>query len=182
MNKNLTEEIVKHIMANFLIIPSEHINQETNQPLISKEYLLNEKLTFEVDDVKIINKTYGCQLAIGEQDIKILLGNCTVEKEVPEFCLIVQLKGAPFYGMYLCYTDLLEEKSDAEIMLGCSLDGKSWMECNTYLQATFLAGMEQIKDTGLTWEKCIDYKDQQNALLSFLVYHSEIYGENENEG
>lgn len=62
-------------------------------------------------------------------------------------------------------------------MLAVSLDGKNWMQCNSYLQGTFLAAMEQLRDMHLSWSKCSDYNDLYKSALSFLQFHSTHYGE-----
>lgn len=173
MNLALREQIVKHIMAGLAVIPSSHISLNKSKSLMSQEFLLSDKLTFEVDDALIKNRIWGCQISSEQQEIKILLGDCSQEKNVSEYCLVIQLKDAPSYGMYLVCNDNV----DSEPLLACSINGKDWLECNTYLQATFLAGMEQIKELGLNWNKCKDYKEQYEMMISFIQFHSEIYEE-----
>lgn len=181
MNLNLRAEIVKHIFANFGVIPSNHVSEKT-QSLISKDYLLSEKLSFEDDDNIISeNKIWGCQLSADIQEIKILLADCTQEENAPEYCLLVQLKNAPAYGIYLTFNESFGPQTDSACMIAYSLDLKLWMECSTFLQATFLSGMEQIRETGFAWSKVINYQPQYQALISFIKYHSSIY-EAEHEG
>jgi hypothetical protein len=175
MNPILREEIVRHVFSNLGVIPSKFINQDKSKSLMSKEYLLNEHLLFEDESGDVIeNKVWGCQMSAESQEIKVILGDCTQDSRVPEFCLLVQLKDAPAYGLYLLYDGLVDEPLDSECMLAYSLDSKGWLECNTYLQATFLAGMEQIKDVGFGWSKCTNYQSQYQALLSFIRFHSSI--------
>jgi hypothetical protein len=35
--------------------------------------------------------------------------------------------------------------------------------------------MEQIRDIGLTWSKCTNYKDQYDLMISFIDFHSTVY-------
>lgn len=176
MNRVLTETIVRHVMANLAVIPSSFINLDKSKSIMSKEFLLPEKIVFEGEDgSKTQNKIWGCQISVEKQELKMLLGDCTQDKDLPEFSLVVQLKGAPAYGLYLVYNDLVGNQIDSEALISCTLDGKAWMECQTYLQATFLAGMEQMKDIGLGWNKCTDYKEQYDMLLSFIQFHSTVY-------
>jgi hypothetical protein len=173
MNYALMHEIIKHIFANLAIIPSKFIDLNNTISLRDKKFLLHEKLTFEAEDgQEIKNKVWGCQLSAEQQELKILLGDCTHDSSVSEYCLVVQLKNSPAYGLYLRFNDLGE--SD-EPLIACTLDGKSWMQCNTYLQATFLAGMENLKDLGLSWNKCHDYKDQFELMLSFIEFYDQFY-------
>jgi hypothetical protein len=62
-------------------------------------------------------------------------------------------------------------------MIAVTMNGKEWMECGTFLQATFLAGMEQIREVGLAWNKCANYKEQFDMLLAFINFHHNTYGD-----
>lgn len=174
MNKILLENIVKHILANLAIIPSSHVNLSATKSLKSKEFLFTEKLPFIMEDGLQVNRSvWGCQLSVEQQEIKILLADCSIEQDIPEYALLVQLKDNPYYGVYLVHSD----EVDSEPMIGCSLNGKDWMECQTYLQATFLAAMEQTRDIGFTWNKCTNYKVHLESLLSFIKFHHSVYEE-----
>lgn len=172
MNRNLLEQIVKHVFANLAIIPSEHVNLNTTKSLKGKEFLLTERMPFVMDDGLQINRhVWGCQLSVEQQEIKMLLADCSLEEDIPEYALLVQLKDNPYYGVYLVCSDEI----NSEPMIGCSLNGKDWMECQTYLQATFLAAMEQTRDIGFTWNKCSNYKTHFESLLSFIKFHHSTY-------
>jgi hypothetical protein len=180
MNPNLRSEIVKHIFANFGVIPADYVSEKTRS-LIGKDYLLPEKLSFENEDSTIENKIWGCQLSSDIQEIKILLADCTQEENSPEYCLLVQLKNAPAYGVYLVFNESFGSQINSACMIAYSVDFTSWMECSTFLQATFLGGMEQVRETGFTWNKVTNYQPQYKSLVSFIKYHSSIY-EAEHEG
>lgn len=172
MNRLLMENIVKHVLANLAVIPSSFVNVDKTKSLMTKEFLLHDKIPFENEGSELIeNRIWGCQISAEEQELKLLLGDCTQEKNLPEYCLIVQLKNAPAYGVYLVYSDEVAN----EPLIACTLNGQDWLECQTYLQATFLAGMEQIRDIGLTWHKCNDYKEQFNMMMSFIKFHNIVY-------
>jgi hypothetical protein len=175
MNRILMEDIVRHILSNLAIIPSSFVDPDKTKSLMSKDYLLPEKISFEAESEVIKNKVWGCQISVEQQELKFLLGDCTQEKNIPEYCLVVKLKDAPAYGMYLVYNDLVGGQVDSEPLIACTLNGKEWMECQTYLQATFLAGMEQVRDVGLGWSKCTDYKENYELLLSFIQFHNTVY-------
>lgn len=180
MNPNLRAEIVKHIFANFGVIPADYVSEKTHS-LAGKEYLLPEKLSFEGDDDILENKIWGCQLSADVQEIKILLADCAQEESSPEYCLLVQLKNAPAYGIYLTFNESFGNQIGSACMIAYSLDSKLWMECSTFLQATFLSGMEQVRETGFAWNKITNYQSQYQTLISFIKYHSSIY-EAEHEG
>lgn len=177
MNRSLTEEIAYHILANLRILPSTFVAPSNTQRLVDKQFLLSEKLSFEEDKQVTSRNVYGCQILVTDnKEFKMLLGDCTIDDDLPEYCLIVQLKDAPVFGLYLAFTRLLEDPPDSEAMIAVSPDKKNWMPCSTYLQATFLAGMEQIKDLGFGWSKCSNYQELYEQLLSFIKFHSKFYG------
>lgn len=165
MNQILLKEIIKHVFANLGIIPCSFIDPKS---LISEEYLLSEKIKFETNDGNLLNNNiWGCQVSAGSQEIKILLGDCSQSEK--EYCLLIQLTDSPAYGLYLTSDEI------DEFMLACNFKEENWMQCGTYLQATFLAGMEQMKDIGLSWSKCQNYQSQFKLMLSFIKFHSNIF-------
>lgn len=172
MNVELLTHIVKHVFSGFAVLPSEFINMDRSKSLMSPEYLLPEKLHFEVDEFhQEHGKVWGCQLTFMKQDVKILLGDCTIHGDGgpwDAFAMLVYIKDMPLYGLYY---DTYED----EPMLACTVDKKAWMECTTYLQATFLAGMEQLRDVGMAWSPCANYQEQFQQLSSFIKYHSATY-------
>lgn len=174
MNQALLKEIVSHVFATFAVIPSDFVNQQSTQSLMSPEYLLDDQVSFIVDNTTVKNKVWGCQMDVTQHQIKVLLADCDVAKDVPEFAMIVQPKDLPMYGLYLvCWedSDPGETIKDYEPMLATSLDqGKNWMPLNTSLQATFLAGMEQARELNMTWTKIQDHKPTYQAMLSFLRF------------
>ena len=173
MNKYLREEIVKHIFANLGVVSSSFVNLKLSKSLNSDEFVLKHTLTFEDDNGQSVrNKVWGCQISADVQEIKILLGDCSQYENVPEYAVIVQLKNAPAYGVYL----ICNPEVDAEALIACTLNFKDWMECNTYLQSTFLAGMEQMRDLGLAWNKCTDCDSQFKLLQDFIKFHSKVWG------
>lgn len=178
MNKVLTEQIIKHIFYNLAILSSSTINLDKTKSLMSKDFLILEKVPFETNIPNINNNIWACQVYTDKHEIKFLLGDCRQEKNVSEFCLLVELKDAPIYGLYLVEN---KDNISSDPLIACSMDGIDWMECKTFLQATFLAGMEQIRELGLTWKKCPDYQAQYNSMITFIKFYNAIY-ERPNEG
>jgi hypothetical protein len=164
MNTILTQEIIKHIFFNLGITNNNNVSLKNNN------YLLNEKLSFIIDNGKIVNNNiWGCQFDINQQTLKILLGDSSLYKKELEYCAIIHLSGSPTYGLYL---SLNNEFDDA--MIAYSLNGNEWLQCNTYLQATFLAAMEQIKDVFITQQPLLNFKEEYQSMLNFVKYHSEV--------
>lgn len=176
MNQQLTEHIAHHVLANLGALPASFINKETTKSLIDKQFILPEKITFEVDGQTVKKNIFGCQVTIADgKDFKMLIADCTQENELPEYCLLVNLKDSPCYGVYFVFTGLVEEPIDSEVLIAVSTDRQHWMPCSTYLQATFLAGMEQIRDIPMGWGKCSNYQEQYQQLLSFIKFHHSYY-------
>jgi hypothetical protein len=173
MNHILLEEIIKHIYASLAIIPGDFIDLDKTKSLRSKEFLLNEHISFDVDDKIIDNNVWACQISADNNELKMILADCSQDKDISEFALVVQLKNAPAYGLYLIYNS----EVNSEALLACTINNSDWLECNTYLQATFLAAMERLKDTYLNWNKCTNYKDHFNLLQSFIKYHDSVFEE-----
>jgi len=166
MNNLLLEQIIKHIFANFVIIPSDFVNLDKTKSLLIKDYLLDKKICFKEDDIIVNNNIWGCQISSGEQFLKILVANCSINKSIPEYCMLINLEKRPIYGMYLVCSD----KSNPN--LSCSLNGSEWITCNTFLQGTFLAGMENIKELNFNWNKCSNYDEEYKMIKSYITYYN----------
>jgi hypothetical protein len=177
MNQKLTEQIVIHILSNLGVLPSTFIDQDKTKSVMDKKFLLPEKLTFETADGDILRKNiYGCQISVTDtKEFKMLLADCTQEKDVPEYGLVIQLKGAPAFGVYLIFNQLIPQDLPDEALIGVNTDKTHWIPCSTYLQATFLAGMEQLRDLGFGWKKCASYQELHSQLLSFIKFHNNFF-------
>jgi hypothetical protein len=178
MNHKLTEQIAYHILAHLGVLPATFVNHEFTKSIIDKQYLLSEKISLENENGEVFRKNiYGCQTRVAEsKEFKMLLADCTETKEWPEFCLLVQLKDAPTFGIYLLYSGQSQEEVDSEALIAVSPDKEHWMPCSTYLQATFLAGMEQVRDSGFAWNKATEYQELYKQLLTFIKFHHGFYG------
>lgn len=174
MNKKLSEEIIKHILSNFLIITSDFINPNDYKSLLHKDFLLKEKLIFTLDEPNSSRKNniWGCKLNFLQQEVVILLGDCSQDSEIIEYSVIISIPNSPTYGLYIILNHV-----DSKPLITCTLDNKSWITCNTFLQATFLAGMEQLKDTSFNCSKISSYEEQYKLLLSLINYHNSLYEE-----
>lgn len=178
MNRKLAEQIAYHILSNLGVLPSDFVNKEVTKPIMDKQFLLAEKISFEDDDGATIRKNiYGCQVSVSDnKELKMMLADCTQDKEFPEYCLLVQLKDAPIFGLYVIVTQFAKEQIDPEVLIAVSTDNNYWMPCSTYLQATYLAGMEQIRDVGFGWTKITNYEKMHQQLLSFVKFHHNLFG------
>lgn len=166
MNQDLLEQIVLHIFSQFAIIPSDFVDSTKTKSLRSKEYQLDDKLDFELENNYVVqNKIWGCQLKVSNQLMSVVLGNCTLEKTEPEFALVFSCQDAPTYGLYL---------SPGSSVIGYSMNNTDWLQSTTYLQATFLAAMEQIRELGMKWDKPSNEKALITTLKSFIEFKNSI--------
>lgn len=181
MNKLLLETICRHIYEGFLLIPSGMVDPDYSKGLLGKEFLLKKSLKFDYTDGVLpesaFKSVWGCQMSVQNTTIKVLCGDCSVDSN-KEYALIVHHSGSPIYGVYSAFNkDLLVEQ---EALIAVSTDGEGWLECNTFLQASFLAAIEQMKELGLAWNKCEDFNKEFNALRSFIYFHDGLL-EKQNE-
>lgn len=170
MNRHLTEAMVEHIYESFSIMPSDFINLNS-RPLINAAYLLTNKLRFEMDGQLVQHSVWGCQVNVGGKDFKVLLGDCSDNTHA--FAMVVCGKDLPTWGLYLRF-----DEEAKEAMIGCSVandKNNSWLEASTFLQASFLAGMEQLRDSGLPWVQLTEHKEEFQRLLSFIKFHTATY-------
>ncbi len=176
MNQKLTEEIAYHILSNMGIFPADFVNKDFTKSILDKQFLLPEKISFENDSGVFSKNVYGCQISLANsKDFKVLLADCAQEKDIPEYCLFVQLKDSPAFGVYFIL-DRLSEPPVSEALIAVNTDKKFWIPCTMYLQGTFLAGMEQLRDLGYGWTKCTEYKSHYEQLLSFIKFHDSFFG------
>ena len=174
MNKKLTEQIAFHIFSKFGIMKADFIDNTKTGSLTDDYYLLPETISFKLDDGNLItNKVFGCQMTLSKtNEFKILLADCSKEKSILEYCLFVQPKNVPAYAIYA-----ILNSNNHEVLIGVSSSKDHWMPCNTYLQALFLAGMENIKDISLNWTTCISYTEEYKQMVSFIQFHDQFFEE-----
>lgn len=178
MNKQLTQQIIIHIFTGLGLLSK--LGEQFNS-LRSKDYLLSEKLTFVDEDGEVKKNIWGVQSFLENESFKILVTDCTTNTQTLDYAMIVHLKNNPTYGLYLNLDK--DDFSKSNSLISVSLDGKSWAQCNVYLQATFLAAMESVKDFSLNWKKSQNHKEEYDSLVSFVKHYDNIFQENEvNEG
>jgi hypothetical protein len=157
MPKNLTKEIVKYIFSQLGI--TNPINNKFFKSLLDNDFILSEKISFEIDNKIVKKNIWGCQLTCSDQAFKMLVTDCS--QDTKEYYLISQLKDCPAYG--------LSFNEDGNYTITYYMNS-IWLPCNIYMQATFLAGMEQLKNISITFDKCTEYQEQYNLLLEFINY------------
>jgi hypothetical protein len=160
---SLAQEIVKHIFTKLGVGNELH---RAYTSIIDSNFLLDRKLCLINDeDEEINNNMWSCKLTVEEKDFRLLLADCSALND-KEYALIISLQGSPEYG---CYFSMTDSESSA---IGCLLNG-FWIPATVYMQATFLAGMEQIKDLSMPWQFNDKTDDLYEKLVEFIKHHDE---------
>lgn len=175
MNIELTNKIAQHILSGLCVLDADYVNHKDCRSLTDEQYLLPEKMSFAIDEDLINNNVYGCQMTFGGKIFKMILADCSTEKNCQEYCLFSQLQDAPAYGIFF---DTQEKENT---LIAVNSTKKFWMPCTIFLQATFLAGMEQIKDIAYGWNQCTKYSEEYKQLQSFISFHDEYCNETDIE-
>lgn len=171
MSAELTEQIIRHVYycLGVKLPGKDSLVYSISQP----EYLIPQKITY--DDGQT-GDVWGIKFDIADNELSILLADCT-QDNVPEFALLVNLKDTPAYGAYLIYKEYSAEEMDSAPLIACSVMPESWTECSTYLQATFLMGMEKIREINAPINALSDSEEMYKNLLSFIRFYQERFDE-----
>lgn len=178
MNQELTNQIIRHVYNCLGVkLPNKKSNIHS---IMQPEYLIENKISFE-DGVK--NNIWGIEFEFSKSEnfyFQILLADLS-QDNVPEYALLVCTKDSPSYGCYLTYQEYCLNKNEEadRSMIACNLQNGSWAECSVYLQASFLCGMEKIREVGSSFKK-IKNEKLYTQLISFIEYYQNIM-EKENE-
>lgn len=166
MNPLLTKEICRHTLVNLGVISHSEIHISSSEHLNSRKYALPETVEFQLENEDSLQCiVWGCMAKLNEFEIKILLVDCSIDKE-EEYCLLVQIKGNPIYGFFFSHESHIN-------MIAYNSDS-GWIKCTPVMEGAFLCGMESLKDQPLVYEKCTDYEELYKLTLSFIKYHSKI--------
>ncbi len=174
MNPTLRLEIIKHIYSKLMIIPSTFINFDQTKSLLSKDFILEQKISFEGNDGNNYEyNVYGATLQIDKHEIHVLALN-----ENEEYTVLIKFPNTERYGLYAIieqdFTYQQYLSLAAHSIISVSLNSKDWMECNTEIQSNLLSSLEKLKNFNVTWKKC-ENKECFNDLLSFIDFRDEYY-------
>jgi len=168
MNPELTKQIIRHIY-NCLGVKLPGIDM-ANYSIMQPEFILPYKISFEDGEQ---NDIWGVQLDMDHEMIKIVLADCS-QDGVPEYALLVAVRDAPSYAAYLCYNEFGQDE-DIKPMIACSLQQGSWAECSVFLQATFLSGMEKLREINTKFENLKEPEEPYKYLINFINFYQETF-------
>jgi hypothetical protein len=170
MNNELTNAIAKHLFTGLGIyggVPVSLRHQlfwTDHQIAFDDEKGEAKMATVWAGETKIENKKFS------------FIYTSLVMKDFPmEDFLVVKLDDNPGYGCYASAELVvnqfqLNEFNIQDGFIAVQLKSQSWIPANIYLQATFLAGMEQLKDLASRYEKSSKMEEMFGLLKDFITY------------
>jgi hypothetical protein len=176
MNNELTNAIVKHLFTGL------GIYGEVPVSLRHQLFLTDQQIAFddENDEAKMAPVWAG-ETKIENKKFSFIYTSLVMKDFPTEDFLVVKLDDNPGYGCYAALVDLndlaggFENKLDVQDgFIAVQLKSQSWIPANIYLQATFLAGMEQLKDLASRYEKSSKLEEMFGLLKDFITYREGI--------
>lgn len=150
-NTVLTNEIVRHVFANL------GVSEARKGSVIHEIFQSNKTLSFTDDAGKHTVPVYGCQVKIGDAKFEIV----SVKLSDKEAAFVSRLENCPTYGAYL----------GEECLVGVAAKDR-WLEGSMFIQASFLAGMEQLREIGSVFTKIKNVDEMFGQLKTFLIFES----------
>lgn len=154
----LINAIVEHIFTNLGFMDGR------THSLIAEPLKTDDHIAVQDEDQETHYPVYACETHITQAKI-IMAGVVFTDNSnptaVPDMAVVVNIEDCPTYGCYL---------SQGEGLIAFTIKDNTWMEANTFLSATFLAGMENLRDVVHPYTQCKDTKSIHQALIAFLKY------------
>lgn len=163
----ITNCIVHHIFDNF------GLTKELSSSLKNDKFLLEEVIEyFDSEEKEKHANLYGASIEIERTKFRILVADFS-GKDL-EFAMLVKLENCPNYA---CYLGLDSETGDIyDGLIAFSYEFKNWLPTTVGIQATFLAGMENLKEVVAIWDPLENYQEMIEELKSFVEYQDDHEG------
>lgn len=153
----LTNSIVEHILTNL-----GFMDQRDNS-LFAAPLLTEHSITYEDDGTEHHYEVYACETLITQAKITMIGVSFPIDEAFKEMAVVISIENCPTYGCFF-------NQEDGEGLIAFTMKDNAWMAANMYVQATFLAGMEGLRDVVNPFTKCRETKDIHQTLVSFLKY------------
>jgi hypothetical protein len=164
MSEELTTAIVAHILCNLGILELRQVS------ILSKEFLTDLHLQFQDEELDRQTNIWACETTINNSKLKIMCSYCDIDnKQETEAIVIIKLDNCPTYGCYYTCTEM-----GAWSMLAFTIKDNVWIQTTTYIMATFLAGMETMRDLTVAYKKCKETNDLFKDLKNFIKYYESM--------
>jgi hypothetical protein len=174
----ITNAIVKHIFKNLGIFDDVPIS------IKNETFLTSEQISYSSDDGEKTAPVWACQTSVEGKKLSMICTSLIIPGEDhiddTENFVVVKLAGQPAYGCYLLsagFGTFIEAG-----FIATELKPKTWIPTTTFLQATFLAGMEQLRDLTSKYDAISSPEELFTLLKEFIVYHESTAIGEKNEG
>lgn len=165
MNETLKKEIINHIFNKFGLLNREESNiLKFREGPLSKKFLLDQKLTFEIENNKYSNSIWSGETDVEGARVQFIIGDLT--EEVPEYSLLLQLDSFPPYAARIS----LDPEDAGSLFFRA--EGQ-WVEASTLFQAKILVAVESLMELFVTWKKNEDIAGIHANLIDFLKFESD---------
>lgn len=163
----ITNAIVKHIFKNLGIFNDVPIS------ICNEVFLTDKQISYSGDDGEKFALVWACQTSVEGKKLSMICTSLITPNENDvdyiENFVLVKLEGQPAYGCYLI-ADETATYIDAGF-IATELKPKTWIPTTTFLQATFLAGMEQLRDLTSKYDPIPNSEELFGLLKDFISYH-----------
>ena len=161
MKKEIEQTIVKYLLQKL------GITQKNNVSLLSNMFLLKNNIS-TIEDYNCM--LYGVSTIVSNTKANIFCFKPESNNDVDWYLTLIKFEDLPTYALY---SDNDIESYNIYVKTNTS----GWMKTTTFLQATFLAGMEQINDAN-TYYNTANINDCDLSELTDLLKFIDVVEEN----
>lgn len=164
MNKKLLSEIIYHIFYNLGIN-----NQSSRVSIKDNHFQLSNSLeTIEENNKACKFNLFSSETKLSDSLFKILYCDFS-SQNLQEHCVMIKMQDCPTYACFLTI-----DGSGYQGEMFTLLESNQWMPASTFLQAAFLAGMEQLKEVLAPWQKCHNFAELLAEMKLFIDYRNSL--------
>lgn len=179
MNQKLTDMIVQHIFSNLGV---NRISNHLGASIMDKKFLTKHTIDFKDSHGRAEKaKVWACQTVVNNSKFRIMFSNLECDHSdyvEQDAVMVIKLDGCPTYGCSLIIWDSQDVNCG---FIACQIKDNAWMQATTYIQATFLAGMEQLKDLSSGYDKCDNTEDLITNIKEYIIYRETFIEDEEDD-
>lgn len=158
MNLILQKEIILQLFNRFGTF------DKNNSKFICEKYLLDNKLSFEIENNNYSNNIWAFTSEIDGSRIQIIIGD--LSEKIPEYCMIIKMADYPPYGLRISSDN--EDYGSVHFKVE-----QYWVGANILFQSRLLVAIETLFDMFLTWDKNNNYKDIYGVLMEYIKFEND---------
>lgn len=129
--------------------------------VLNDDNLTDTKLALDVEGETTSNPVWAAELPFQDGRARVIVSDLS-DEDFREFAVAFQFQDLPQYGVRLSSDP--EDPGDIRVR---TTDGQ-WIPATTLLQASILAGFEQLSAFSPLWAKCKEYSDLYESMIEFL--------------